>query len=71
MSDCFPIVVDIETANLGPGKPGQKVNPSDWEIACIGVFDSLSNERYVFIPFDKIYSIIGYNIRSIGILIPG
>ena len=54
MSDCFPIVVDIETANLGPGKPGQRVNPNDWEIACIGVFDSLSKERYVFIPFDKI-----------------
>ena len=34
MSDCFPIVVDIETANLGSGTPGQKVNPVDWEISC-------------------------------------
>ena len=52
MIDCFPIVVDIETANLGPGTPGQKVNPVDWEISCVGVFDSLSSESYIFVALD-------------------
>ena len=54
LSETFPIVIDIETANLGPNNTGGIVNPKDWTIACVGVYDSLTNERYVFIPFEEI-----------------
>ena len=49
MSSISPIVIDIETANLGPESNGV-VNPTDWKISCVGVYDSLTNTKYVFIP---------------------
>ena len=51
MTEIRPIVIDIETANLGPGTPGSVVNPSDWTIACVGVYDALTDEKYIFIPY--------------------
>ena len=54
MSNLFPVSIDIETANLGPGTPGQKVNPADWEIACVAAYDSLTNVKYLFVPFEDV-----------------
>jgi len=54
-----PVVIDIETANLGPGTPGSRVNPEDWQIACVGVYDSLSDTRYVFLSFPEVVRLEG------------
>lgn len=55
MNSSSPIVIDIETANLGPSSIGV-VNPIDWKISCVGVYDSLTDTKYIFIPFAEVVS---------------
>jgi hypothetical protein len=67
-SSVSPIVIDIETANLGPSSTGV-VNPLDWKISCVGVYDSLSNKKYIFIPFADILSFTDSLEHNLGLFI--
>jgi hypothetical protein len=67
LSSISPIVIDIETANLGPSSDGI-VNPLDWKISCVGVYDSLTDTKYVFIPFAEVVSLTNSLDHNLGLV---